>query len=129
MTSKSYRQPPKHTQFAQGKSGNPRGRPKGSRNLKSELRDELSERISITEGGVKRMVSKQRGLVKALYGRSIQGDMKAMAQFMKLIGAYLDDDAASPEAAVISAEDDLVLRQYEERIKRRIIAQQADEGI
>ncbi len=96
--------------------------------MKTELRDELNERISITEGGVKRLVSKQRGLVKALYGRAVQGDMKAMAQLMKLIGAYLEDDMSTPEAAAMGAEDELVLRQYEERIRRRIGAKETDEG-
>ena len=128
MTAKNYRQPPAHTQFVKGKSGNPHGRPKGSRNLTTELREELSERISITEGGVKRLVSKQRGLVKTLYARSIQGDMRAMTHLVKLIGTYLEDDAPIPEAEAVPAEDEAVLRLFEERLKRRITATKMDEA-
>jgi hypothetical protein len=117
---KGYKKPPTHTQFAKGKSGNPRGRPKGARNLTTELRDELSERISITEGGVKRMVSKQRGLVKTLYARSIQGDMRAMSQLVKLIGNCLDDDVPVPSAEAVRAEDETVIRLFEERVRRRV---------
>jgi len=117
---KGYKKPPTHTQFAKGKSGNPRGRPKGARNLTTELRDELSERISITEGGVKRMVSKQRGLVKTLYARSIQGDMRAMSQLVKLIGNYLDDDVPAPAGEAVRAEDETVIRLFEERVRRRV---------
>lgn len=127
MTAKNYRKPPAHARFAKGKSGNPRGRPKGSRNLTTELREELSERISITEGGVKRLVSKQRGLVKTLYARSIQGDMRAMAQLVKLIGTCLEDNAPIPEAEAVQAEDAFVLSQFEERLKRRIAATKVDE--
>jgi hypothetical protein len=123
---KGYRKPPTHTQFAKGKSGNPRGRPKGARNLTTELRDELSESISITEGGVKRLVSKQRGLVKTLYARSIQGDMRAASQLIKLIGNYLDDDAPVPAAEAVRAEDERVLRLFEERVKRRIAGTETD---
>ena len=129
MAAKNYRKPPAHTQFAKGKSGNPGGRPKGSRNLTTELREELSERISITEGGVKRLVSKQRGLVKTLYARSIQGDMRAMAQLLKLIGTCLGDDVPVPEEAAVSAEDEIVLRQFEERLRRRIAPPETDEAI
>jgi Family of unknown function (DUF5681) len=123
---KGYKKPPTHTRFAKGKSGNPRGRPKGARNLTTELRDELSERISITEGGVKRMVSKQRGLVKTLYARSIQGDMRAMSQLVKLIGNYLEDDAPMPAAEAVRAEDEVVLRLFEERVRRRVTDTEAD---
>ncbi len=38
-----YRKPPKHTRFKPGQSGNPRGRPKGTKNLKTDLIEELGE--------------------------------------------------------------------------------------
>jgi hypothetical protein len=37
--------PPKHTQFQKGKSGNPCGRPKGSRNLSGLLKQALEARV------------------------------------------------------------------------------------
>ena len=45
-----YRKPPKHTQFKEGQSGNPAGRPKGTNNLKTDLIEELGEQILIREG-------------------------------------------------------------------------------
>src|ERR1700742_2968486 len=45
-----YKRPPKHTQFRPGQSGNPKGRPKGTQNLKSDLREELGEIVRVREG-------------------------------------------------------------------------------
>ena len=36
-----YGKPPEHTRFQPGRSGNPRGRPKGTKNLKTDLVEEL----------------------------------------------------------------------------------------
>jgi hypothetical protein len=38
-----HAKPPKHTRFQPGQSGNPRGRPKGTKNLKTDLIEELGE--------------------------------------------------------------------------------------
>ncbi len=38
-----YGKPPRHTRFQPGRSGNPRGRPKDTKNLKTDLIEELAE--------------------------------------------------------------------------------------
>ncbi len=38
-----FGRPPKKFQFKKGESGNPNGRPPGSKNIKKELEDELLE--------------------------------------------------------------------------------------
>lgn len=42
-----YKQPPKETPVQKGKSGNPKGRSKGSKNLKTILKKELEGKITI----------------------------------------------------------------------------------
>jgi Family of unknown function (DUF5681)/Helix-turn-helix domain len=64
--------------FKPGHSGNPEGRPKGTKNLKTDLMEELSERISISEGGKPKKLSKQRALLKSLAAKAIKGDARAM---------------------------------------------------
>src|SRR5215204_1766862 len=46
-----YKKPPVHTRFRKGRSGNPRGRPKGSANYLTTLRRVLAQKVTITELG------------------------------------------------------------------------------
>ena len=46
-----HRKPPKHTQFKRGQSGNPKGRPKESRNFSTDLKDTLKEPVRVTRDG------------------------------------------------------------------------------
>ena len=64
-----YKHPPREHQFRRGQSGNPSGRPKGARNFKSELREELGELVTIRDGERDIRVSKQRALIKTWWRR------------------------------------------------------------
>ena len=72
-----YGKPPQHTRFQPGRSGNSRGRPKGTKNLKTDLMEELSEKILVREGEQSRRVSKQRAMVKTLMAHTLKGDMRS----------------------------------------------------
>jgi hypothetical protein len=45
-----YGKPPGHSRFKKGQSGNPKGRLSGTRNLKSDLNEELQESVMVREG-------------------------------------------------------------------------------
>jgi len=57
--------PPVNNRFKKGESGNPNGRPKGIKNLKTDLVEELQEKISIREGDRSVEISKQRLIVRS----------------------------------------------------------------
>ena len=95
-----YGKPPKHTQFKKGTSGNPAGRPKGTRNLKTDLREELQQKLVIREGGRERTVSKQQAVVMRLVEKAIKGEIGAtktllgMAERLDGLDAIVDDHDA-----------------------------------
>ena len=61
-----YGRPPVATRFRRGVSDNPRGRPKGARNIATVVAATLGERISITENGRRKRITKLDAAVKQL---------------------------------------------------------------
>ena len=114
-----YGKPPKHTRFQPGQSGNPRGRPKGTKNLKTDLMEELGEKILVREGDHARQVSKQRALVKALLTRALKGDVRAANLLLSMMMRLLDTGEGAPEEVEDLYPDELeVLEAYKERLTR-----------
>lgn len=65
-----YGRPPMMTRIRPGQSGNPRGRPKGARNLSTIVAAALSERVAINEKGRRRWITKLEAAVKQLVNRA-----------------------------------------------------------
>jgi hypothetical protein len=105
-----YRKPPKAAQFKKGRSGNPTGRRKGSLNLATDLRDELSERITVREDGKPRRISKQRALIKSLLAKALQGDPRAATALLALSAREAGEAMERPDDKVGAGELLLVER-------------------
>jgi hypothetical protein len=112
-----YRRPPKATQFKRGKSGNPKGRPKGSRNLATDLAAELGEPITVREEGRQRRVSKQRALIKSLMAKSLQGDVRAAAALLSLYARLINE---TPEDPPIESNELQILRRFAPRFLKSL---------
>jgi hypothetical protein len=72
-----YGKPPEHARFKKGQSGNPNGRPRGSKNLDTILERELNRTIVIKENGQSKIVSKRVALAKQQVNKAISGDYRA----------------------------------------------------
>jgi hypothetical protein len=111
-----YGKPPSRTQFQKGHSGNPTGRPKGTKNLKTDLVEELQERILVREAGGEKQLSKQRALLKSLTAKAIKGDTRAANIVLSMMLRILEDDPDSGAETPLSSEEWDILRTLEERL-------------
>ena len=114
-----YGKPPKAGQFRKGKSGNPRGRPKGSLNLATDLTAELGEKITVREDGHSRKISKQRALIKSLMAKALQGDVRATASLLALYARVITE-SPTEESQPIDADELQILRRFAPRLLRSI---------
>jgi hypothetical protein len=80
-----YGNPPATSQFRQGRSGNPRGRPRGTKNLSTILTDTLYSQISIRERGRVRKVPMIEAILMRLRKDALEGDAKAIDRILRLM--------------------------------------------
>lgn len=123
-TEAGYRRPPKHSQFKPGISGNPAGRPKGSKNLRTDLGEELSEKITVVEGGEQRVISKQRAILKSLAAKAIKGETAAARALINLIVGLEMVDVQDKQSEPLAADDLEILAAF----KQRLLSKDIDQG-
>jgi hypothetical protein len=80
-----YGKPPKSGQFAKGKSGNPNGRPRGSKNLASIVLRESRQPVRVNGPGGTRTVTKLAAAVMQLGTKAAQGELRATREFLPLV--------------------------------------------
>ena len=112
-----YGKPPRHSRFEPGQSGNPRGRPPGSKNLSSLLQKALDEPAVVVENNRRRRIAKREAIVTQFVNQSAKGDLKA-TQLLLSILRDLESRAepGSAEADKITEADQQIIA----RIKARL---------
>jgi adenylosuccinate synthase len=111
--------PPKHTQFRKGTSGNPRGRPKGSKNLSTYLMEAARDQATATVGGRTRRISNLQATTMQLATKAAGGDKAAIGRFLDWVDE-METRAANvkPSEFPIGEPDIEVIRSVYERMKQ-----------
>ena len=89
-----YCRPPVHTRFKPGQSGNPSGRVKGSKNLKTLFHQILNEQIPLIDGTQSKKVTKAEALMRRLVIGVLKGDRSSLMTLMRIAeqtGEFADD--------------------------------------
>ena len=77
--------PPKKHQFKPGQSGNPKGRPKGSKNVHHILSKILDEKITITDAGKTMEVNKLEGGIRVFVNKTFEGRPQSLRLLLELL--------------------------------------------
>jgi Family of unknown function (DUF5681) len=125
-----YAKPPRHAGFQKGRSGNPKGRPKGSKNFATLLAEALDEKVSLTEDGRRRRVTKRELVIKQLVNKSASADLRAIKQLTDIVQGVERQTGASqapPSPPTFTAADEEVIAELKKRMERDIRAKIAAE--
>jgi Family of unknown function (DUF5681) len=79
-----YRRPPVQNRFKPGQSGNPSGRTKGSKNIKTVFEKILNEQVSLREGSTIRTVTKSEAILRGLVVNAMKGDARSITTLFRL---------------------------------------------
>ena len=115
-----FGKPPVHSRFRKGCSGNSKGRPKGTKNLRTDLSEVLQERITVTEGDRKVRMSKQRAIVMTLVAKTLKGDSRITTTLLNTMFRALGfADTGNDAERQLDADEQDIMAGLEARLQRK----------
>ena len=112
-----YGKPPVHTRFQKGKSGNPKGRPRGMKNMSTLLSTALNASIVVVANGRRKKITKREAIVTQLVNKSAAADLKAtqiVLAMLRDLECHADDPG---EATVFTEADQEIIRRIQARLR------------
>jgi Family of unknown function (DUF5681) len=121
-----YGKPPVATRFEPGRSGNPRGRPKGARNklpalneerLKAIILEEAYRTIKVSEGKHQVTIPMAKAVVRALAVNAARGQLRSQQLFARLLSETERENKAFNDKLLGNVVD--YKRYWDEELERR----------
>jgi hypothetical protein len=111
--------PPVSGQFKPGQSGYPPGRPKGSRNRRKVLEDELNKTVFVAENGRRMRKKKWDVILAQQVNKAVGGDLRAAQQVMEQAFKYglLNLEEADGAPAKLNSDEQSVFDEIAQRIR------------
>ncbi len=107
-----YRRPPVHSRFKPGQSGNPRGRPKGSKGVDQALRQALDRRVPDPRTGGRRKISMLEVIVEGLVLGAAKRDPRMLRLLIGLVDRCAPSEGPRAEPQDLEATDRDILEEY-----------------
>lgn len=114
-----YGRPPKHTRFKPGQSGNPKGRPKGSRNFQTDLLKILGRMVLVKDRDGSRMVRAQEAAILRLCEKALNGDLRSLNLLLGFAHRYNDEALVQDAENGLPEDDREILDRYNARQRER----------
>lgn len=111
-----YGRPPREHQFKPGRSGNPRGRRKGTRNLLGVFKEVARQKLRVRIGGESRIVTLGEYVILANFYAARaknQNAMDNMLKFAEQTGQFADLDKVTQPDAPIAHSTGLTAEEFE----------------
>ncbi len=91
-----FGRPPRSTQFRKGTSGNPKGRPRGSKSLSTIVKETLDEKVVVRENGRCGRITKRAAMIKQQANKAVSGDQRAARYLIELDLRLNPEDVRQP---------------------------------
>lgn len=112
-----YGKPPLHSRFQKGRSGNPKGRPRGRRNMSTLLSDALNGSVIVVENGRRKKITKREAIVTQLVNKSASADLKATQMVLAMLSDLESRADASADPAPFTEADQQVIQRIQARLR------------
>lgn len=80
-----YGKPPKAHKFKPGQSGNPKGRPKGAKNLLKLISKHAAKKVTVIEDGMEKKMPRIDVVITAMFNKASKGDVSAARLLSNLV--------------------------------------------
>lgn len=106
-----YKRPPVATRFQPGRSGNPRGRPRGVKSAAAALQEALATKVTVQINGRPRTVTMQEAMLKGLVNSAVRQQLPAIRTVLELQSRLLDAvDSMPPETDAVTEDEEEIMR-------------------
>jgi Family of unknown function (DUF5681) len=107
-----YCRPPKRSQFQPGQSGNPTGRRKAIPTIGARLRELVNSKVTVTEQGRTRRISRLDVMLRQLGNEAMRGDKRAFKLLMEFLHRYDAAVEGTVRSEEMAPEDLEILSDY-----------------
>ena len=120
--------PPKDGRFPPGTSGNWNGRPKGSGSAAALLKKAALKKVPVTEGGRRKLVTKEQLAFHQLMSKAAGGSLKAIEIYFRMIAKADNGQEANRPEVLVPDLDLATKRKIAERVLRDVEEREAEEA-